>query len=93
MFNERLKMDLLVLDDIIALCFMGVFSKYPIPTRLRSKNPQEVWGAFLYSWAGVFGNPGSLHSDEGGERKDGLWRDLCVGCRIKVVFQGVGAHP
>ena len=72
---------------------MDVFSKYSILTRVRSKNPQEVWGAFLSSWAGVFGAPRSLHLDEGGEWKDELWRDLCVERRIKLVFQGVGAHP
>ena len=42
---------------------------------------------------GVFGAPKSLHLDEGGEWKNDLWRDLCVGRRIKLVFQGGGAHP
>ena len=93
MFNERLQMDLLFLDDIIALHIMDVFSKYSILTRVRPKNPQEVWDAFLASWVGVFGAPKSLHLDEGGEWKNDLWRDLCVGRRIKLIFQGVGAHP
>ena len=66
MFNERLQMDLLFFDDIIALHIMDVFSKYSILTRVRPKNPQEVWDAFISSWVGVFGNPKSLHLDEGG---------------------------
>ena len=61
MFNERVQMDLLFLDDIIALRIMDVFSKYPILTRVRSKNPQEVWDAFISSWVGVFGAPKCLH--------------------------------
>ena len=63
-------MDLLFLDDLIALHIMDVFSKYSILTRVRSKNPQEVWGAFVSSWIGVFGPPKSLHLDEGGEWKN-----------------------
>ena len=86
-------MDLLVLDDVVALRIMDVFSKYSILTRVRPKSPQEVWDAFLSCWVGVFGNPKSLHLDGGGGRKNDLWRDLCVERRIKLVFQGVGAHP
>ena len=93
MFNGCLRLDLLFLGDIIALRVMDVFSKYSILARARSKNPQEVWDAFLSSWVGVFGAPKSLHLGEGGEWKNDLWRDLCVERRIKLVFQGAGAHP
>ena len=93
MFNERLQMDLIFLDDIITLRIMGVFSKYSMLARARPKHPQEARAAFLSSWAGVFGIPKSLHLGEGGERKNDLWRDLCVGRRIKLVLQGAGAHP
>ena len=67
MFNERLQMDLLFLEDIVALHFMDVSSKYSIPTRVRPKNPRTVWDAFLSSRVGVFGTAKCLHSDEGGE--------------------------
>ena len=86
-------MDLLFLGDVITLRIMDVFSKYSILTRVRSTNPQEVWDAFLSSWVGVFGISESLHLDEGGERENDLWRDLCVTRRIKLVLQGAGAHP
>ena len=61
MFNERLQMDLLFLDDIVALHIKDVFPKYSILTRVRPKNPQEVWDAFVSSWVGVFGPPKCLH--------------------------------
>ena len=93
MFNERLRTDLLFLDEIITLQIMHVFSKYPILARARSEHPQEVWDAFSSSRVGVFGAQKSLHLDEGGEWENDLWGDLCVGGRIKLVFQGVGAHP
>ena len=71
---------------------MDVSSKFSIPTRVRSRNPQEVWGAFISGWVGVFGAPESLHLDEWVEWKSDLWGDLCVERRIKLVFQGVGAQ-
>ena len=67
MFNERLQMDLLFLDAVVALRITDVFSKYSILTRVRSENPQGVWDAFLSSWVGIFGAPENLHLDEGGE--------------------------
>ena len=72
---------------------MDVFSKYSVLTPVRSKNPLEVWDAFLACWVGIFGPPRAIQMDEGGEWKNDLWRDLCVERRIKLVSQGVGAHP
>ena len=46
-FNEKLQVDLLFLDDLIVLHIMDVFSKYSVLTPVRSKNPLEVWGAFI----------------------------------------------
>ena len=31
--------------------------------------------------------------DEGGEWKNEIWLDYCSDRRIKLIFQGVGAHP
>ena len=42
---------------------------------------------------GVFGAPKSLHLDEGGEWENDPWGDLCVDRRMKLIFQGAGAHP
>ena len=75
-FNERLQMDPLFLGDMITWHITDVFSKYPILTRVRPKNPQEVLDTFLPSWVGVFGISKCLHLDEGGEWKNDPWRDL-----------------
>ena len=81
-------MDLLFLDDIITLTILDVFSKYRILTRVRPEDPQEVWGAFLPSWVGVFGAPKVCIRGEGGE-----WNAVLRERRIKLVLQGVGARP
>ena len=92
-FNERVQVDLLFLDDIIAARAMDVFSKYSLLHRVKSKNPQEVRDVFCAGWLGTFGPPKCLQMDEGGERKNEVWADYCTERRIKLLFQGVGAHP
>ena len=57
LFNEKLRLDLLFSDGIIALHVMDVFPKYPRLTPVRSGNFQEVWVAFRRPWIGVFGPP------------------------------------
>ena len=60
---------------------------------MKSKNPQEVWDVFCAGWLGTFGPPKSIQMDEGGEWKNEVWMDYCSDRRIKLIFQGVGAHP
>ena len=86
-------MDLPFFDDIITLNIMDVFSYHSILTRVRSKNPCEVWDAFISSWLGVFGAPKCFHVDKVGEWKIDLLRDLSAERRINLVFEDVGAHP
>ena len=67
MFNEELKVDVLLLDDLVALRVMDVHSKYPLPKPERLGNPQEVWRAFSAAWIGVLGQPKGSPLNEGGE--------------------------
>ena len=66
-FNERVQVDLLFLDDIIAAHAMGAFSKYSLLRQVKSKNPQEVWDVFCAGWLDAFGRLKSIQMDEGGE--------------------------
>ena len=86
-------MDLLFLGDIIAAHAMDVFSKYSLLHQVKSKNPQEVRDVFCAGWLGAFGPPKSIQMDEGGEWKNEIWLDYCSDRRIKLISQGVGAHP
>ena len=45
-FNEKLHVDLLSSDDIIALQIMDVFSTYFLLMPVRPENPRGVWDAF-----------------------------------------------
>ena len=49
MFNGGAHVDLLFLDDIIALRAVDMFSKYSLLRQVHSTDPQEVWGGFCES--------------------------------------------
>ena len=66
MSKEKLQVDLLFLGDSVAPRAMDVYSKYYPLAPARSKNPQEVWGAFRNSRIGVFGPPQCIQMDGGG---------------------------
>ena len=89
MFNAKLQVDLLFLDDIIALRIMDLFSKYSFLIPARAKNPQDVWDPCCGSWIAVCGPPMSIQMDEGGEWKTALWTELRFDRRIRLQFQGI----
>ena len=63
MFNEKLQVALLYLDDVNAQHVMAVFPKYSPLIPSRTKNPQEGRDAFCGFRAGVFGPPLSIQME------------------------------
>lgn len=55
--NDKLRADLSFLDDLIALRAIDVFSNSSRRIPVRSKDPQEVWGALSSFCIGIFGQP------------------------------------
>ena len=51
-FNEKIQVDLLFLDDLIAVHGVDVFSRYPPLRLVQSKNPKEAWDVFCAGWLG-----------------------------------------
>ena len=92
-FNEKAHVDLLFLDDIIALHAMDTSSKNSLLLPDQTKNPQEVSAAPCGCWLGSFVPPKSNQMDAGGDWKHEIRPDLPAEHRIKLQFQGVGAHP
>ena len=76
MFNEKLQVDLLFSGDLIVLHIVDVFSKNPILTPVRSKNPLEVWDAFVACWIGIFVPPKAIQMGGGGEWKNEVRTDF-----------------
>ena len=91
--NGKLLVDLVFLDDLIALRAMDVFSEYYLLFSARHKNPQEARGAFSSSWIGIFWQPRSIQMDEEGEWGNEVSADLRPEGRIDPRFQEVGARP
>ena len=58
---------------------------------VRSKNPQEVWGASYNSRIGISGQPESIQTDEGGEWKNDVRADSRLDGRTTSQVEGVAA--
>ena len=84
---------LLAPDDLFALRTMNVYSEHSRSIPVRSKNPQEVWGACRNSRIGFVGQPQIIQMGEGEEWQSEVWTDLLSDGGIKLRFQVVGARP
>ena len=75
-------MDLVFLDDIIAVRAMDVFSKYSLLHPVQTDCPQEVWDVSCAGWLGTFGPRKCVQMDEGGGREYEIQTDFCADRRI-----------
>ena len=66
MFNEQVQVDLLFMDEIIALRAMDTVSEYSLFLSVQPETPQEVWEALCGGCLGIFGSPKNARGDEGG---------------------------
>ena len=58
MLNEKLRMDLLFLDVLIAFRVMDVFSRYSLLIPASPKKPKGSWDASRSARIGMLGQPG-----------------------------------
>ena len=86
--NGNSKANLLFLRDLIGLSALDVSPKAPPVVPARSRDPQEVWGAFRSVRISAVGHPKRIRMDKGGEWKNEVWADPCSDGRIKLPFQG-----
>ena len=89
----RLQADLLFSDDIIALRKVDVPPRCARRIPVRAENPREDWGAFHTSGIGVPALAQCIRMDDGGERENEVCTELRSERSIKLLLQGVGAHP
>ena len=85
-FNEKLKVDLLLLGDIIAFHFADILSKRSLLASARPKSPQEMRDASANLWIGIFGPPKGTQTDDGRERGNEVWTDFCAERKIKLLL-------
>ena len=72
-FNDAIAMDLKVWDmnnNIYILYIMDTFTRFITATIIRRKSPSDVVNALLMKWVQVFGTPGLILTDNGGEFKN-----------------------
>ena len=81
---KKMQVDLVFLDDPIALRATDVPSKYPLLIPFRSKNTQEVWNASRHARVGVLRPPPGIQMDGGRRWKNEAWAELRPEPRINL---------
>ena len=66
-FNQRVSMDLKHWGDKYILYMVDMWSGYTQGAFINSKKPANVVDSFMKKWVGVYGIPGSILHDLGGE--------------------------
>ena len=82
MFNEKLQVDILRLDDSFAARAMDTYSKFPPLIPVYLKNPRGVLDAVCSAWIGDLGWPKGVQMAEGGQGRNEIRTDLCPERRI-----------
>ena len=93
LFNGKLHVGLLFLDDVIAPDAMGAYLKYSVLLQTRSENSGDVLDALRGGRTGVFGQSKGIPKDERGEWKNEFWADMCSGVVLIYNFRGRGRAP
>ena len=92
-FNGNLQVDLLSLDDVVALHASDV-SRSTLSGSLRAREILAMFGMLLALLGlGLSGSPKSIQINDGGVWRNEVRTDLCSARRIKVRYHGVGARP
>ena len=73
--NQKLQVDLLIPGNIAALRAMDVYPEFPHSSRVFSRNPLDVRGAFAGSWVSNPGRPRTIRMDTSGARENENWAD------------------
>ena len=86
--NDCLAMDLKFITInhkvYIILHMIDVFSKFSAASVIRSKSKENIVDSILKHWVATFGTPASILSDNGGEFKNELLRDIAELIGTKV---------
>ena len=66
-FNQCLAMDLKFYTEHILLHIIDYASRYSVSSRIPSKRSEVIIKEIMSKWIAVFGSPGAIFSDNGGE--------------------------
>ena len=90
-FNEAIAMDIKVWDmknNIYILYIMDTFTRFITATIIRRKQPEDVVNALLMNWVQIFGTPGLILTDNGGEFKNEEIKALAAKFNIRTDCTG-----
>ena len=83
-FNDVVVVDLKPTNGIHILHIIDHATRFSVAAVVKSKRKEEIVDAFIKHWIAIFGGPGKILSDSGGEFNNDLFREL--GEQLKIVI-------
>ena len=66
-FNQKVCIDLKKWEDGYILYMIDMYSRFTVAAFIKRKRPTDVVDKFMQNWVAIFGNPGAILNDNGGE--------------------------
>ena len=89
-FNDVVAVDLKPTNGIHILHIIDHATRFSAAAVVKSKKKEEIVDAFTKHWIAIFGAPGKILSDNGGEFNNGLFREL--GEQFNIVIMSTPAE-
>ena len=83
-FNEILTVDLKSWGKVYILYMIDAFTRFTQACVIKNKNPSLVVEQLLKRWISIFGRPGRIWSDIGGEFTDSQMEDMSENLGIEI---------
>ena len=83
-FNQTIAMDLKFINNIPILHMIDTLTRFSVSTVVKSKEPKYIIGAIFKHWVTIFGPPGKILTDNGGEFSNQEFISLCEAFNIIV---------
>lgn len=84
-FNEMIAMDLKSWGNVYFLVMVDVATRYCIATVIRDKRAGTILRSMILHWIVIFGAPGKILTDNGGEFNNSEMRDFGENFNVKVL--------
>ena len=89
-FNDVVAVDLKPTNGIHILHIIDHATRFSAAAVVKSKRKEEIVDAFIKHWIAIFGAPGKILSDNGGEFNNDLFREL--GEQFNIVIMSTPAE-
>ena len=90
-FNQCIAMDLKFYEEHILLHIIDYASRFSSSSRIPSKRPEVIIKVIMHKWIAIFGSPGAIFSDNGGEFANEEFLDMAHSFNINILVSAANS--